>query len=97
MFHIGGTEFELNADGATLRSAKLLADIPDSRFTGNTTTEHVLTCNGGMQGKSGETGRVALKISGCAEYTEDVVAAGKAVSKHRHREQAGGELDGMPD
>lgn len=48
MFRIGGTEFELKADGATLRSAKLLADVPDSTFTGNTTTEQLLTFNGGM-------------------------------------------------
>jgi hypothetical protein len=48
VFRIGGTEFELKADGATLRSAKLLADVPDSTFTGNTTTEQLLTFNGGM-------------------------------------------------
>ncbi len=96
MFRIGGTEFELKADGARLRSAKLLADVPDSRFTGNTTTEKMLTFNGGMQGKPGEGGGVAMKIAGSADYTGDVTAGGKSLTKHRHREQGDGELVGPP-
>ena len=96
VFRIGGTEFELKADGATLRSAKLLADVPDSTFTGNTTTEQLLTFNGGMQGKAGKGGGVAMKVQGGAEFTDDVVAAGKSVSKHKHREQGDGELVSPP-
>ena len=96
VFRIGGTEFELKADGATLRSAKLLADVPDSTFTGNTTTEQLLTFNGGMQGKAGKGGGVAMKVQGGAEFTDDVVAAGKSVSKHKHREQSDGELVSPP-
>ncbi|KVX55978.1 phage baseplate assembly protein V [Burkholderia cepacia] len=96
VFRIGGTEFELKADGATLRSAKLLADVPDSTFTGNTTTEKMLTFNGGMQGKPGDGGGVAMKIAGGAEFTDDVVAAGKSVSKHSHREQGDGERVSLP-
>ncbi|SDQ38700.1 phage baseplate assembly protein V [Burkholderia orbicola] len=96
VFRIGDTEFELKADGATLRSAKLLADVPDSTFTGNTTTEQLLTFNGGMQGKPDNDGGVAMKIAGGAEYTDDVVAAGKSVSKHTHREQGDGELVSSP-
>lgn len=65
-------------------------------FTGNTTTEQLLAFNGGMQGEPGEGGGVAMNILGGAEYTEDVVAAGKSVSKHRHRERGDGELVGMP-
>ncbi|HDR9796673.1 TPA: phage baseplate assembly protein V [Burkholderia cenocepacia] len=91
VFRIGGTEFELKADGA-----KLLADIPDSTFTGNTTTEQLLTFNGGMQGKPGKGGGVAMKIAGGAEYTADVVAGGKSLTKHRHREQGDGELVSSP-
>ncbi|OXJ35923.1 baseplate assembly protein [Burkholderia sp. HI2714] len=96
VFRIGGTEFELKADGATLRSAKLLADIPDSTFTGNTTTEQLLTFNGGMRGKAGEGGGVAMKIAGGAEYRDDVVAGGKSLIKHQHREQGDGELVSSP-
>ncbi|WP_043205587.1 phage baseplate assembly protein V [Burkholderia cenocepacia] len=96
VFRIGGTEFELKADGATLRSAKLLADVPDSTFTGNTTTEQLLTFNGGMQGKPGVGGGVAMKIAGNAEYTGDVVAGGKSLTKHQHREQGDGELVSPP-
>ncbi|MGS1051983.1 phage baseplate assembly protein V [Burkholderia glumae] len=96
VFRIGGTEFELKADGATLRSAKLLADVPDSTFTGNTTTEQLLTFNGGMQGKPSEGGGVAMKIAGGAEYTDDVVAGGKSLTKHTHREQGDGELVSPP-
>ncbi|WP_431206822.1 phage baseplate assembly protein V [Burkholderia cepacia] len=96
VFRIGGTEFELKADGATLRSAKLLADVPDSTFTGNTTTEQLLTFNGGMQGKPDKGGGVAMKIAGGAEYTGDVTAGGKSLTKHRHREQGDGELVSPP-
>lgn len=96
VFRIGETEFELKADGALLRSAKLLADVPDSTFSGNTTTERLLTFNGGMQGKAGEGGGVAMKVAGGGEFTEDVVAAGKSVSQHRHREQGDGELVSPP-
>ncbi|WP_284890551.1 phage baseplate assembly protein V [Burkholderia sp. lyk4-R2A-23] len=96
VFRIGATEFELRADGAMLRSEKLLADVPDSTFTGNTTTERLLTFNGGMQGKSGEDGSVAVRVAGGAEFTDDVVAAGKSVSGHSHREQGDGELVSKP-
>lgn len=96
VFRIGGTEFELKADGATLRSAKLLADVPDSTFTGNTTTEQLLMFNGGMQGKPGDGGGVAMKVVGGAEFTDDVVAAGKSVSKHSHWEQGDGERVSLP-
>lgn len=96
VFRIGETEFELKADGATLRSAKLLADVPDSTFTGNTTTEQLLTFNGGMQSKSGEGDRIAMDVAGGAVFAEDVVAAGKSVSRHSHREQGDGELVSKP-
>ncbi|VWC58415.1 baseplate assembly protein [Burkholderia contaminans] len=96
VFRIGGTEFELKADGATLRSAKLLADIPDSTFTGNTTTEQLLTFNGGMLGKAASTSGVAVQVQGGAEFTEDVVAAGISVSQHRHVEQGDGAPVGRP-
>ncbi|MDA3675242.1 phage baseplate assembly protein V [Burkholderia cenocepacia] len=96
VFRIGGTELELKADGATLRSAKLLADVPDSTFTGNTTIEQLLTFNGGMQGKPGAGGGVAMKVVGGAEFTDDVVAAAKSVSKHSHWEQGDGERVSLP-
>ncbi|MBR8056771.1 phage baseplate assembly protein V [Burkholderia dolosa] len=96
VFRIGATELELRADGVTLRTKQLLGDVPDSTFTGNTTTEKLLTFNGGMQGKAGEDGGVAVKVAGGAEFTNDVVAAGKSVSKHRHRELGDGELVSAP-
>ncbi|WP_049126034.1 hypothetical protein, partial [Burkholderia cenocepacia] len=96
VFRIGGTEFELKADGATLRSAKLLADVPDSTFTGNTTTEQLLTFNGGMQGKAAATSGVAVQVQGGAAFTEDVEAAGISVSQHRHMEQGDGAPVGRP-
>ena len=37
-----------------------------------------------------------MKVAGGAEFTDDVVAAGKSVSKHRHREQGDGELVSPP-
>ncbi len=49
-----------------------------------------------MQGKPGKDGGVAMKIAGGAEYTDDVVAGGKSLTKHRHREQGDGELVGPP-
>ncbi|HEB3529326.1 TPA: phage baseplate assembly protein V [Burkholderia cenocepacia] len=96
VFRIGDTEFELKADGATLRSAKLLADVPDSTFTGNTTTEQLLTFNGGMQGKAAATSGVAVQVQGGAAFTEDVEAAGISVSQHRHMEQGDGAPVGRP-
>ncbi|WP_257835022.1 phage baseplate assembly protein V [Burkholderia glumae] len=96
VFRIGGTELELKADGSTLRSARLLADVADSTFTGSTTTEQLLTFNGGMQGKPGKGGDVAMKIMGGAEYTEDVMASGKSFTKHQHLEQGDGELVSAP-
>nr|WP_230958211.1 hypothetical protein [Burkholderia territorii] len=96
VFRIGATEFELKADGAMLRAAQLLADVPDSTFTGNQTTEKLLTFNGGMQGKAGAGGGIAVKVGGGAEFADDVVAAGKAVSKHSHREPGDGELVSEP-
>ncbi|WP_186267583.1 phage baseplate assembly protein V [Burkholderia gladioli] len=96
VFRIGGTEFELKADGATLRSAKLLADIPDSTFTGNTTTEQLLTFNGGLHGKAATTSGVAVQVQGGAACTDDVEAAGISVSQHRHMEQGDGAPVGRP-
>ncbi|KOR22852.1 phage baseplate assembly protein V [Burkholderia cenocepacia] len=96
VFRIGGTEFELKADGATLRSAKLLADVLDSTFTGNTTTEQLLTFNGGMHGKAATTNGVAVQVQGGAAFTEDVEAAGISVSQHRHMEQGDGAPVGRP-
>ncbi|KVN46902.1 baseplate assembly protein [Burkholderia territorii] len=96
VFRIGGTEFELKADGATLRSAKLLADVPDSTFTGNTTTERLLSFNGGMRGKASTTSGVAVQVQGGALFTEDVEAAGISVSQHRHMEQGDGAPVGRP-
>ncbi|RKT98736.1 phage baseplate assembly protein V [Burkholderia sp. Nafp2/4-1b] len=96
VFRIGDTELELRADGATLKATSLLADVPDSTFTGNTTTEQLLTFNGGMQGKPGEGGGVTMKITGGAEFSEDVVAAGKSVSRHQHREEGDGALVSVP-
>ncbi|WP_419692326.1 phage baseplate assembly protein V [Burkholderia gladioli] len=96
VFRIGGTEFELKADGATLRSAKLLADIPDSTFTGNTTTEQLLTFNGGLHGKAATTSGVAVQVQGGAAFTDDVEAAGISVSQHRHMEQGDGAPVGRP-
>ncbi|WP_414451507.1 phage baseplate assembly protein V [Burkholderia sp. 22PA0099] len=96
VFRIGETEFELKADGVTLRSAKLLADVPDSTFTGNSTTEQLLTFNGGMRGKPGKDGGVAVVVEGGAEFTEDVVASGKSLTNHRHWEQGDGELVSKP-
>ncbi|MBJ9716352.1 phage baseplate assembly protein V [Burkholderia gladioli pv. alliicola] len=96
VFRIGGTEFELKADGATLRSAKLLADVPDSTFTGNTTTEQLLTFNGGLYGKAATTSGVAVQVQGGAAFTDDVKAAGISVSQHRHMEQGDGAPVGRP-
>ncbi|WP_186128982.1 phage baseplate assembly protein V [Burkholderia gladioli] len=96
LFRIGSTEFELRADGATLRSDKLLAEVPDSTFTGNTTTERLLTFNGGMQGRPGDGQGVAVKVEGGAEFTADVLAAGTSVHGHQHREQGDGELVSAP-
>ncbi|WP_186142355.1 phage baseplate assembly protein V [Burkholderia gladioli] len=96
LFRIGSTELELRADGATLRSAKLLADIPDSTFTGNTTTEQLLTFNGGLYGKAATTSGVAVQVQGGAAFTDDVKAAGISVSQHRHMEQGDGAPVGRP-
>ncbi|ONC38058.1 baseplate assembly protein [Burkholderia pseudomallei] len=96
VFRIGETELELRADGVTLRTEKLLGDVPDSTFTGNTTTGQLLTFNGGMQGKSSGDGDIAVKVYGGAVFTEDVIAAKVSVSKHSHREQGDGELVGPP-
>ncbi|KVN34268.1 baseplate assembly protein [Burkholderia pyrrocinia] len=91
VFRIGGTELELRADGVTLRTEQLLGDIPDSTFTGNTTTEKRLTFNGGMQGKGGTAGGPAVQVNGGARYTGDVEIGGKSFLKHSHREQGDGE------
>lgn len=68
----------------------------NSRVTGNTTTEKMLTFNGGMQGKLGEGGGVAMEIAGGAEYTKDVVAGGVSLMRHKHREQGDGEVVSEP-
>lgn len=96
VFRIGETELELRADGVTLRTEKLLGDVPDSTFTGNTTTEQRLTFNGGMQGRASPSGGVAVQVRGGAAFTEDVTAANVSVSRHRHREEGDGELVGPP-
>ncbi|KVT57981.1 baseplate assembly protein [Burkholderia ubonensis] len=90
VFRIGGTELELRADGVTLRTQQLLGDIPDSTFTGNTTTEKLLTFNGGMQGKGGVAGGPAVQVNGGARYTGDVDIGGKSFLRHSHMEQGDG-------
>ncbi|KVQ67907.1 baseplate assembly protein [Burkholderia territorii] len=90
VFRIGATELELRADGVTLRTEKLLGDVPDSTFTGNTTTEKLLTFNGGMQGKDAGNGGPAVKVQGGAIYTDDVEIAGKSFIGHRHMEEGDG-------
>ncbi|KVO77123.1 baseplate assembly protein [Burkholderia ubonensis] len=90
VFRIGGTELELRADGVTLRTQQLLGDIPDSTFTGNTTTEKLLTFNGGMQGKGGVAGGPAVQVNGGARYTGDVDIGGKSYLRHSHMEQGDG-------
>ncbi|KVC63874.1 baseplate assembly protein, partial [Burkholderia ubonensis] len=90
VFRIGGTELELRADGVTLRTQQLLGDIPDSTFTGNTTTEKLLTFNGGMQGKGGAAGGPAVQVNGGARYTGDVDIGGKSFLRHSHMEQGDG-------
>ncbi|TKC83836.1 phage baseplate assembly protein V [Trinickia terrae] len=89
LFRIGDTELELRADGVTLRTQQLLGDIPDSTFTGNTTTEKRLTFNGGMQGKGGDGGP-AVQVEGGARYTDDIEIGGKSFIKHSHMEQGDG-------
>ncbi|MCO8577563.1 phage baseplate assembly protein V [Burkholderia multivorans] len=96
VFRIGGTVLELRADGATLRTQQFLGDIPDSTFTGNTTTEKLLTFNGGMQGKGGGEGGPTVRVEGGASYTGDVEIAGKSFLSHRHKEQGDGELVSTP-
>ncbi len=96
LFRIGSTEFELRAGGATLRSEKLLAEVLDSTFTGNTTTERLLTFNGGMQGRPGDGQGVAVKVEGGAEFTDDVRAAGTSLHRHSHLEQGDGERVSKP-
>ncbi|MDR8962788.1 phage baseplate assembly protein V [Burkholderia multivorans] len=90
VFRIGGTVLELRADGATLRTQQFLGDIPDSTFTGNTTTEKLLTFNGGMQGKAGGDGGPAVSVQGGAVYTGDIEIAGKSFVEHRHMEEGDG-------
>ncbi|WP_244131721.1 integrase arm-type DNA-binding domain-containing protein [Burkholderia multivorans] len=90
VFRIGGTELELRADGVTLRTKQFLGDVPDSTFIGNTTTEKLLTFNGGMQGKGGGNGGPAVKVQGGAIYTDDVEIAGKSFIGHRHMEEGDG-------
>ncbi|AJX15443.1 phage baseplate assembly protein V [Burkholderia ubonensis] len=90
VFRIGGTELELRADGVTLRTQQLLGDIPDSTFTGNMTTEKLLTFNGGMQGKGGVAGGPAVQVNGGARYTGDVDIGGKSYLRHSHMEQGDG-------
>ncbi|MEF9443644.1 phage baseplate assembly protein V [Burkholderia sp. 1B3(2022)] len=90
VFRIGATELELRADGVTLRTEKLLGDVPDSTFTGNTTTEKLLTFNGGMQGKGGGDGGPAVQVEGGALYTDDVEIGGKSFLGHSHMEQGDG-------
>ncbi|CAB5287167.1 phage baseplate assembly protein V [Burkholderia multivorans] len=90
VFRIGGTVLELRADGATLRTQQFLGDIPDSTFTGNTTTEKLLTFNGGMQGKAGGDGGPAVSVQGGAIYTDDIEIAGKSFVEHRHMEEGDG-------
>ena len=97
MFRIVGTEFELK--GAARRcAAKSCWRTSWTRrsLTGNTTTEKLLTFNGDMQGKPGDGGGVAVKIAGSAEYRDDVVARGKSLVEHLHREQGDGELVSVP-
>ncbi|KVP24283.1 baseplate assembly protein [Burkholderia multivorans] len=96
VFRIGATELELRADGVTLRTQRLLGDIPESTFTGNTTTEKLLTFNGGMQGKGGGEGGPTVRVEGGASYTGDVEIAGKSFLSHRHKEQGDGELVSTP-
>ncbi|AIV78950.1 phage baseplate assembly V family protein [Burkholderia pseudomallei] len=96
VFRIGETELELRADGVTLRTEKLLGDIPDSTFTGNTTTEQRLTFNGGMQGKAGSSVGLAVVVSGGAAFSDDIVASGTSVSQHRHMEQGDGAPTSQP-
>lgn len=90
VFRIGETELELRADGVTLRTEKLLGDVPDSTFTGNTTTGQRLTFNGGMQGRAGANGGPAVEVDGGARYTGDVEIGGKSFLDHSHREQGDG-------
>ncbi|MBU9675566.1 phage baseplate assembly protein V [Burkholderia multivorans] len=90
VFRIGATELELRADGVTLRTQRLLGDIPESTFTGNTTTEKLLTFNGGMQGKAGGDGGPAVCVQGGAIYTDDIEIAGKSFVEHRHMEEGDG-------
>ncbi|MBN6729430.1 phage baseplate assembly protein V [Burkholderia multivorans] len=96
VFRIGATELELRADGVTLRTQHLLGDIPESTFTGNTTTEKLLTFNGGMQGKGGGEGGPTVRVEGGASYTGDVEIAGKSFLSHKHKEQGDGELVSTP-
>ncbi|KVA70980.1 baseplate assembly protein [Burkholderia ubonensis] len=90
VFRIGGTELELRADGVTLRTQQLLGEIPDSTFTGNTTTEKLLTFNGGMQGKGGVADGPAVQVNGGARYTGDVDIGGKSFLRHSHMERGDG-------
>ncbi|MBR8125120.1 phage baseplate assembly protein V [Burkholderia multivorans] len=90
VFRIGATELELRADGVTLRTQRLLGDIPESTFTGNATTEKLLTFNGGMQGKAGGDGGPAVSVQGGAIYTDDIEIAGKSFVEHRHMEEGDG-------
>ncbi|CAN7396382.1 phage baseplate assembly protein V [Paraburkholderia terricola] len=96
VFRIGDTQMELTADGITQMTPKLLVDAPESSFTGNTTTEQLLTFNGGMQGRAGGEGGAAVQVRGGATFTEDVVAAGTSVHGHAHMEQGDGAPTSVP-
>ncbi|WP_175730999.1 hypothetical protein [Burkholderia ambifaria] len=44
----------------------------------------------GHAGQGSEDGGIAVKVAGGAEFTQGVVAAGKSVSRHKHRERDDG-------
>lgn len=92
-----GSKITLQVGGASvvLTAEQLLATVAQTTMTGKTTSEQLLTFNGGMTGQGGGGG-AAITVTGGAEFTEDVVAAGTSVHGHTHLENGVGNQTNAP-
>lgn len=83
---ISPSAVEVRSTDVIVKAETVKVDAAQTTFTGAVTVEGAFAFQAGMTGQPGAGGGKTMQITGGAEFTEDVKAAGVSVSKHKHPE-----------
>jgi phage baseplate assembly protein V len=75
---------------ATVQADDVTLDAKQTIVTGNMLVKGAFMFEGGMSGKAGASGGPAAVIAGTVAVSDDVIAGGKSLAHHSHKEQGDG-------